>query len=1310
MIKNFLLLIALTIFSYNSFGGAGTFPQGDHVKQLKDKIEFKNTLTQIITNDSDDPTSVAKSADIGSLYIKRDDGKLYSKTDNGSSTNWIDVINGTGTALTQGSIPFANASGNLTQDNTNLFWDDTNNRLGVLTNTPTVPLEVGGNALISGLTTTTGIDLTSGGLEDDNTSAPINLSDGANISLDSAYSASTILGAFNEVKFASGISVPTIGTPTYIDQEDHNTITANAGWISGGVVSDNGDGTVDVTAGTGLIRSSNSETAQLLFFDWAAVNNLALTADSENYIYVDYNAGSPIVTVTTTGSTVRDNENDRFELSEIFLEGATTAHITSHKQHASIGRLYQIKDYEISKIDRASGLILGETGTRNITVTAGVIWIKLDRSTTAAFDSSGADTFDRYYRDGVGGWIKTSGQTQWDNLQYDDGSGTLVTMTNNRWSTQYFYADADGDIVSIYGQAEYVTEGGAEIDTPPTSLPERLEDHALLIGRIVFQKSAATGRIESAFDTTFNTTVVTDHGELAGLSDDDHTQYPLLAGRSGGQTLNGGTDASDNITINSTSNATKGSIILQDLVTANDSMTIDTSLTVNNGTNAVGTFAVLKSGGGNAISYDYATDIFRLDSSTQVYNETILNAGNSDFDFTVNKNTSGEALDYDAGLDTLTINSATSFTAGVTTDGEVVFNELGAAVDFRVEGDTEPNLLFVDGSADFIGIGTNAPTVELDLVGSLAVSVDADITGDLTAATYNGYTDNELLQDDKSETTIFVKNALIDGTTGSFTGNNSDFDGGGTIDGTFSASTDGKFYTTTEYKYVASTSSDNDYLGFTYTVTDIAEDNLVKFFTTYQNSSGVDDDEVRFAVKINGGTLAGQISYYDIEKTDTAGIKEFRFQVPSDATSLDYGFQNVSMASGDIFYFDKIGIDLRPYGSLSTVETEYARYDDHAGYGSTNNKIPYYTNERVNGTGKLVSIENSSTNGFSVTALESCSVTFDYTFTFDSSGQEAGVSLNSTQLTTAIGSITAADRVAYEVNSTADTGANLSITIDLDAGDVLRPHTGGVASSTSSPVHVVSITAKATKSNVVDLAQDGMAGWTSYTPSSTQGFGTTTNNSFHWRREGSDMIIRGTFTTGTVTASEARISLPSGYTSIAMDNLEVAGTAYHKRTLDGSFEVYIGSEKTYLNFGLQTAGDTGLTVRNGNQFASGSSDFGFLARVPIKGWSKADLLVGVQPDKLDNNEKIVGTWFGETLYERSFTWTGSASSSFTLATIDTGLEIVDHSFCSKTGNSWYSDSLASNFNIDYNQSTGVITMGIAAGTYTEIRGTLRYTK
>lgn len=51
------------------------------------------------------------------------------------------------------------------------------------------------------------------------------------------------------------------------------------------------------------------------------------------------------------------------------------------------------------------------------------------------------------------------------------------------------------------------------------------------------------------------------HNSLSGLTTGDpHTQYALLAGRSGGQTLKGGTAALDNLYLQSTSHATKGGV------------------------------------------------------------------------------------------------------------------------------------------------------------------------------------------------------------------------------------------------------------------------------------------------------------------------------------------------------------------------------------------------------------------------------------------------------------------------------------------------------------------------------------------------------------------------------------------------------------------------------------------------------------------------------------------------------------------------------------------------------------------------------
>ncbi len=56
----------------------------------------------------------------------------------------------------------------------------------------------------------------------------------------------------------------------------------------------------------------------------------------------------------------------------------------------------------------------------------------------------------------------------------------------------------------------------------------------------------------------------------------------------------------------------------------------------------------------------------------------------------------------------------------ITASGQTVFNEQSRDVDFRIESDGDANMFFVDGSANRIGIGTNAPKATLDIVGTLS--------------------------------------------------------------------------------------------------------------------------------------------------------------------------------------------------------------------------------------------------------------------------------------------------------------------------------------------------------------------------------------------------------------------------------------------------------------------------------------------------------------------------------------------------------------------------------------------------------------
>jgi hypothetical protein len=66
--------------------------------------------------------------------------------------------------------------------------------------------------------------------------------------------------------------------------------------------------------------------------------------------------------------------------------------------------------------------------------------------------------------------------------------------------------------------------------------------------------------------------------------------------------------------------------------------------------------------------------------------------------------------------------------------GANVFNDAGADVDQRIEGDTDQNLVFVDASTDRVGIGTATPVAKIQVNGSFAFAAPVTVTTDYSVA------------------------------------------------------------------------------------------------------------------------------------------------------------------------------------------------------------------------------------------------------------------------------------------------------------------------------------------------------------------------------------------------------------------------------------------------------------------------------------------------------------------------------------------------------------------------------------------------
>lgn len=269
-----------------------------------------------------------------------------------------------------------------------------------------------------------------------------------------------------------------------------------------------------------------------------------------------------------------------------------------------------------------------------------------------------------------------------------------------------------------------------------------------------------------------------DHNTLTSLTVGDvHTQYAFLAGRSGGQSLRGGTAASNNLTLSSTSNATKGKILLGSGSAFNETLNLlgigvtnptsaldiagDGSITgliqVNTDRNS-GTiiFHGNLTGPDEQLKIDLLNNTIYIGEATAMYSRgpVQFNANQGDYDTLIKGQHDAQMFALDASTDRVGIGTAgpdaklqifgytdelqflvrgvfTGQTANlmelwnsagdplVRMDavGGAVFNEQGSAsADFRVEGDTVSNLFFVDASADRIGIGTSLPAAKLEIV------------------------------------------------------------------------------------------------------------------------------------------------------------------------------------------------------------------------------------------------------------------------------------------------------------------------------------------------------------------------------------------------------------------------------------------------------------------------------------------------------------------------------------------------------------------------------------------------------------------
>lgn len=322
---------------------------------------------------------------------------------------------------------------------------------------------------------------------------------------------------------------------TYKTIEDWFNTTQSGGRISGFTVTAHSpaNGTVDVSSGTCIIKKTNAVNAQTIFYDFAG-GNIALTDLSLNYIYLDYNSGTPQLASTTDRTTI--HEYDQFIIGRAFRSGNDSSDC-----YTTGDSIYNFSRREFDRLvikygfSWASGSTLSEVGVRKLAVTSGIWYIGTTEIPTAEHDSNtGGYTFSTYYYNGAA-WVKVTGVSQLGNLEYNDVTSGLVLLGSNKYANYWVYQCVQGDLYVLYGQSQYNTLANAQATQSPASVPVYISSNTKLIARISFQQGATNfSAVGNALVSAIQTGSVANHNDLAGLQGGTTGQYYHLTSSQGG--------------------------------------------------------------------------------------------------------------------------------------------------------------------------------------------------------------------------------------------------------------------------------------------------------------------------------------------------------------------------------------------------------------------------------------------------------------------------------------------------------------------------------------------------------------------------------------------------------------------------------------------------------------------------------------------------------------------------------------------------------------------------------------------------------
>lgn len=209
--------------------------------------------------------------------------------------------------------------------------------------------------------------------------------------------------------------------------------------------------------------------------------------------------------------------------------------------------------------------------------------------------------------------------------------------------------------------------------------------------------------------------------------------------------------------------------------------------------------------------------------------------------------------------------------------------------------------------------------------------------------------------------------------------------------------------------------------------------------------AGYADDDIRISVYDVTNSKLIRINGEDLKGGKGSHIAQFQTSSDSVSYRLIMHVSSTSAVAYDL-YFDNIQVGPKSTGVGGATADSMVRLHTGNGHGSTNTKIRRFTTLAQPISGNAITYADSASLGATFTIEEDGVYMMSYNDTNGGADSFLGLSLNSTQLTTNIDTITAANRlnVSYSKSNNIQP---VSWSGELKKDDVIRAHTDGVANS-----------------------------------------------------------------------------------------------------------------------------------------------------------------------------------------------------------------------------------------------------------------------